>query len=329
MLAGAFHLEAVMSAGPVSSDQSRAWIGVALALSAFSIWGFSPIFYKALAHVPPLEVLSHRTLWTVVFVGGYALLTGRGARIREALTTRKTLAVLILAALLIAANWFTFIFAIQIGRATESSLGYYVFPLLGVALGVVILKERLTRAQTGAVALAALAVVVLTLGLGAAPWIALVLSSTMAVYGLLKKTIVAGPITTVTVEALILSPLAAIWLYGAHVEGWTAFVDRPGGWFGSSWIDSALLIASGPLTGGPLLLFAGAAQRLRYATLGLLQYLNPTLQFFCAVVVFGEAFTLWHGIAFGMIWTAIAIYSASGRSASRVVQGAESPPVRK
>jgi chloramphenicol-sensitive protein RarD len=165
--------------------------------------------------------------------------------------------------------------------------------------------------------------------LGAAPWIALILSSTMSVYGLLKKTIAAGPITTVTVEALLLSPLALIWLYGAHLEGWTAFVEKPGGWFGASWADTALLIASGPLTGGPLLLFAAAAQRLRYATLGLLQYLNPTLQFFCAVVVFGEAFTLWHGVAFAMIWTAIAIYSAAGRSSRRVVKGPESPLMRK
>jgi chloramphenicol-sensitive protein RarD len=139
-------------------EQPSPWVGVVLALSAFTIWGLSPIFYKALAHVPPLEVLSHRTIWSVAFVGGYALLTGRAARIREALTTRKTLAVLALAALLIAANWFTFIFAIQVGRATESSLGYYVFPLLSVALGVIILKERLSRAQAGAVALAALAV---------------------------------------------------------------------------------------------------------------------------------------------------------------------------
>ncbi len=318
-----------MTTAPDNAEQPNAWVGVVLALSAFTIWGLSPIFYKALSHVPPLEVLSHRTVWSVVFVGGYALLTGRADRIRDALTTSRTLAVLVLAAVLIAVNWFTFIFAVQVGRATESSLGYYIFPLLTVALGVLVLKERLSRAQAGAVALAALAVALLTVGLGAAPWIALILASTMSVYGLLKKTIAAGPITTVTVEALLLSPLALIWLYGAHVEGWTALVDRPGGWFGASWADSALLIASGPLTGGPLLLFAAAAQRLRYATLGLLQYLNPTLQFFCAVIVFGEAFTLWHGIAFGMIWTAIAIYSAAGRSARHVVKGPESPLMRK
>lgn len=293
------------------------WLGVALALSAFVIWGFSPIFYKALDHVPPLEVLSHRTIWTLIFIGGYALLTGRRKRLTDALRSRRTMAALALAAILIAVNWFTFIFAVQVGKATESSLGYYVFPLMSVALGVLVLKESLTRAQAVAVALAALAVLLLTLGLGAAPWIALILSSTMAVYGLLKKTISVGPVSTVTIEALLLTPLAATWLYGAHVQGWVGLIDRPGGWFGANWADTALLAASGLLTGGPLLLFAEAAHRLRYSTLGLLQYLNPTLQFFCAVVIFGEAFTLWHGVAFVMIWAAIAIYSAAASAAER------------
>lgn len=287
------------------------WMGVAAALSAFAIWGLSPIFYKALAHVPPLEVLSHRTLWSLAFIGGYALLTGRAGRIRATLADRRSALALSLAALLIAVNWFGFIYAVQVSRATEASLGYYIFPLLTVLLGVLVLREPLTRAQALAVALAAAAVTVLGLGLGAPPWIALILSGTMSLYGLVKKMIGVGPVSSVTIEALLLAPLALVWLGGVHLAGWHGVVDRPGGWFGSSWADTALLIASGPMTGGPLLLFAAAAQRLRYATLGLLQYLNPTLQFFCAVVVFGEVFTLWHGVAFGVIWSALAIYSAS------------------
>jgi len=221
------------------------WLGVAFALSAYLIWGFAPIFYKALSHVPPLEVLSHRTLWSLVFIGGYALMTGRAARIREALGDRRSFAVLAAAAVLIGVNWFFYILAVQIGRTTEASLGYYILPLMSVALGVLVLKEPLSRAQLGSVGLAAAAVILLTLGLGAAPWIALVLSTSFVIYGLLKKTLTVGPVTSVTIEALLLSPLALLWLIGAQFEGWTAFVDRPGGWFGANWLDTALLIASG------------------------------------------------------------------------------------
>ena len=283
--------------------------GVLAMAAAATIWGLSGLYFKALAAVPPLEMLSHRTLWSVVFLSAVLLAQRRGAELAGITRQPRTLALLSFCALLIAGNWLIFIHSVQVGRALEASLGYYVFPLCAVALGYLVLGERFTAVQCLAIALAATAVVVLAVGLRAPPLVALTLATTFSLYGLLKARIPRGPVLTVLVEVLVLAPFAAAWLWGAHAGYWHDIDGGAGGLFGHDAATSLLLACSGPLTGGPLLLFSYAARRIPYATVGLVQYLNPTLQFAVAVAVFGEAFTVWHAIAFPLIWCGLALYS--------------------
>lgn len=287
---------------------SEAAKGVWAMVVACVIWGASALYYKLLADVPPLEVLSHRTLWSALFFGAVLAVQGRVGMIAQTLRGRN-LWIIGFAALMISLNWFLFIFSVQAGHTVEASMGYYIFPLVAVALGVVVLGERLSVAKWGAVALAAAAVLVLALGLGVTPWIALALGGSFGSYGLVKKQLDIGPLVSVTCEVVLLAPLALLFLAAAHggqLEGGA----REVAWFGRSLGTSALLAFSGLLTGVPLILFSYASRRVRLSTLGLVQYLNPTGQFLCATLVFHEAFTLWHGIAFGLIWVGLAIYSA-------------------
>lgn len=291
--------------------------GMLALIACCTVWGLSPIYYKALAEVPPVEVLSHRTLWSLLFFGIVITLQGRLGEVWH--LVRHRFFAVAPAAVAISLNWFGFIFSVQVGHAVEASLGYYIFPLLAVLLGVVAFGERLTLGQGIAVGCAALAVAVLTWGLGVAPWISLFLATTFATYGVLKKRLSAGPVASVTAEVLVLAPLAAIWLFGIHTGLWSEGA-RPGGWFGHDWRTSALLAFSGILTGGPLILFSYASRRISLATVGITQYLNPTLQFFCAVVIFQEPFTRWHMMAFGLIWTAVAIFSAESLRQDRAAR---------
>ena len=286
--------------------------GVLAIACAATVWGLSGIFYHALSVVPPVELLCHRTLWSVVFFGAVLVVQRRGAEVRALLGRRRVLGVLAASAVLIAVNWLGFIWAVQNGQALEASLGYYIFPLFAVALGYLVLGERFTRLQSLAIGLAVLAVVVLTVGLGVAPWLALMLAATFASYGLIKQGVALGPVISVFVEMLILTPLALVWLWGVHEFGWTDIGGRVGGVFGHDPVASVMLALSGPLTGGPLILFSFAARRIPYATVGLVQYLNPTLQFAAAVLVLGERFTVWHAIAFPLIWVGLALYSWEG-----------------
>ena len=282
--------------------------GILAIIGACVIWGLSGIYYKALSHVPPLEVLSHRTLWSFVFFT--LLLTFRG-RIGElfALVLSRRAAIVGLGAVMISTNWFFFIFSVQSGRALEASLGYYIFPLVAVLLGVVVWREPLGRGRAIAILLAATAVTVLTLGLGAAPWISFVLASTFAAYGVVKKGLDAGPVASVTAEVAMLSPLALTWLAGVHFGGWTGITGVNVGAFGHSVQDTVMLIFSGIITGLPLILFSYAARRISYGMVGLIEYLNPTLQFLVASLVFLEPVSKWHLIALPLIWVALAIYS--------------------
>ena len=276
--------------------------GVSALVAACTVWGLSPLYYHLLAHVPPLEVLCYRTLWSLIFFACVLAVQGRVGLIRDALLDRKTAMTICLAALMISANWFGFIYTISLGNGLQASLGYYMFPLVAVVLGFLFFGERMSRGQMVAVGLAALAVVVLTLGLGVPPWIALMLAATFGAYGVLKKGLNLGPVVSVTAEVAVLAPLALLWLMfegteiGAHALNWP---------------DMILLAISGPLTGLPLILFSVAARRVRLSTVGLVQYLNPTLQFGCAVLYFGNPITRWHAIAFPMIWMALALYSLS------------------
>jgi chloramphenicol-sensitive protein RarD len=277
--------------------------GVLALITACVVWGLSGLFYKLLDHVPPLEVLAHRTLWSCVFFALVLAVQGRLADLPAVLRQPRQVLVLAVAALMIAANWFLFIFSVQVGKATEASLGYYIFPLVSVLLGVVFFRERLGRVQGIAVALAALAVIVLTIGLGVAPWVSLIIALTFGLYGVIKKRLPLGPVLSVMVEVLLLSPIAIVVLLFAWRDGGAPLGNGAG--------DLALLIISGPLTATPLILFSYATKRVQLATVGLVQYLNPTLQFLVATVVFAEPFGFWHAVAFPLIWTALALYSGA------------------
>lgn len=299
--------------------------GVVAIVAACLIWGFATLYYKAMAYVPPLEVLSHRVLWTLLFFGAALAVQGRFAEVGRLIFGPKGLRVA-LAGSVIALNWGVFIWAIQAGYAVESSLGYYILPLVSVVMGVLLMGERLMPAQAVAVALAALAVLVLTYGMGVAPWIALILAFSFAPYLVLKKEMAAPAVVSVTAEVLVIAPLAVIWLLGAHFAGWQAF-GRAGGLWGQDLYTTLMLPVTGLISGLPLIFLSWGAQRVRLSTMGVVQYLNPTLQAFSAVVVMGEPFTPWHGLAFGLIWAALAIYSVAAirqeRAARKAVSSAE------
>lgn len=286
--------------------------GVLAMLGACTVWGLSPIYYKLLADVPPLEVLSHRTLWSFVTFALVLLAQKRLGEFLVLLANRRNMLLVLFAGLMISLNWFVFILSIQIDRAVEASLGYYIFPLVAVVLGILVFGERPLRLQLLAVGLAVAAVLVLTMGLGAAPWISLILAGSFGTYGVIKKFLSAGPVVSVTAEVTVLLPLALVWLFGVHFWGWSGFDGRVGGVFGHDALETLLLVLAGGITAGPLVLFSYAARRLRLGTIGVIQYLNPTLQFLIATLLFAEPFTGWHALAFSLIWLALVLYSLSG-----------------
>ncbi|WP_022704526.1 EamA family transporter RarD [Pseudorhodobacter ferrugineus] len=281
--------------------------GVVAMICACVVWGLSPLYYKLLSHVPALEVLSHRTLWSVVFFVVLLMVQGRLSWVRPLLWGRTGL-ITALAALMMSLNWFFFIFSVQNGHTVEASLGFYIFPLAAVAIGVLGFGERLRVGQILSILLALGAVVTLAVGLGVTPWIALILAITLALYGAAKRFVQAGPVVSVAAEVMMVLPLALIWLWLAHA-GKTPVSMGQDGQFGRDLAISALLVFSGIMTATPLILFSYATRRVAMTSIGLIQYLNPTLQFFCAVLVFAEPFTVWHKIAFPLIWAALAVYS--------------------
>ena len=279
--------------------------GAIAMLLACLTWGFAPLYYSFLSHLGPEEILSHRTLWSVVTFVSVIAVTGRRRETLRVLKLPKTMVLILLAGVMIGINWYVFIFSVGAGRVTESSLGYYIFPLVMVLLGLVVFRETLSKLQWMSVALAVIAVIVLTYGLGRAPWLAMIISFTFGIYGLLKRIIKVDSVISVTLEVVLLLPFAVAYLC----------------WFGSM-PDAptlALLMFSGLITAGPLMLMTYATQTVRMATVGLVQYLNPVLQFFCAIVLLGEVLTNWHIIAIGLIWTALAFYTVAVFKAERKV----------
>lgn len=275
--------------------------GIAAIILACTVWGLSGLFYKLLAGLPVLDVLAHRTIWGAVFFMLILSVQGRVAVPFRALRAGRTLRVLAAASLLIGFNWMLFVWAIKSDQALEASLGYYIFPLVVVLFGLMFFGERLGRGETLAVLLAALAVVVLTAGLGVAPWIALGIALSFGAYGAVKKRLDMGPVVSVTAESLLLVGPALAWLAWSAAQG--------GAVMGGSWQLALTLMLAGPMTATPLILFSYGARRIDLASVGVLSYLNPSLQFAVAVLIFAEPFTGWHMIAFAMIWTALALYS--------------------
>jgi chloramphenicol-sensitive protein RarD len=278
--------------------------GFLFALSAYLIWGFSPLLFKSLHHIPPLEVLFHRVIWSLPVAGLVLLMLGRTADIRAAFRSPRTLAMALVTTTLVSANWGIFIWAVSVDRTVEVAFGYYINPLLNIVIGVLLLGERFTPAQMLAIGLAASAVVLLTVGAGVPPWISLLLALTFAFYGYLRKTLPIGPSQGFFLEVMIMSVPAV--LYVAALES-----DGTGHMLNGAPADVWLLMLCGPVTAIPLILYAFGAKLLRYSTIGLMQYIAPTIIFMLAVFVFREPFSLWQLSAFVLIWIALAIYSVS------------------
>jgi len=273
--------------------------GLAFAISAYVMWGFLPFYMKAVAHIPAAEVVAHRVLWSVPVAGLLLILLKRTKDLRAALASPRTLLMGCLTAALISVNWGIYVWAIASGNALEAALGYYINPLFSIALGAILLRERLALAQLVAIALAALAVLVLTYEAGRLPWVAVGLTLSWGFYAFFKKQLPVGPNQGFLLEVLILTPPALAYLAYASSQGTVHF---------SGW-DVPLLMGAGLVTAVPLITFANGAKLLRLSTTGILQYIAPTMIFLIAVFAFGEEFGGARLIAFPMIWAALVIYS--------------------
>lgn len=285
---------------PKNEDSPK---GLVLAISAYLLWGFLPIYMKALSDVPVLEVLAHRVIWSVPVAGAILIWLGRTSDLRAALRSSRMIGMAALTAALISVNWAIYVWSIQSGQALEAALGYYINPLFSVFLGAVLLKERLSRPQWAAIALAALAVLVLTYEAGRVPFVALGLTVSWGIYAYLKKRLPLGPNQGFMLEVLILSPLAIGWVIWIAARGEMVFL--------TDGKVTVLLLLAGVVTAVPLMLYANGAKLLRLSTIGILQYIAPTMIFLTAVFVFGEPFGTARAIAFPMIWAALLIYTGS------------------
>ena len=271
-------------------------LGVASVVAATVMWGFSPLYYAQMSHIPPFEVVVHRILWSLPPIIAYALYTGRRQRFFEAGRDRRKLAAMALSTTAISVNWVLFIYAIQIGETAQASFGYYIYPLAVLLLGVAVFNEGITRPQWLAAAIAAAGVMWIGLRFGEMPWISLIVMLTFALYGTIRKAAQIGPMIGVLWELLLILPFLLVYL--AWIGGGRFFIDGQ---------DALLLIGGSVFTGIPLILFVEATKRLRFATVGVLFYINPTLQFVSAMIL-GEAFGCDRAIGFGLIWTAVILY---------------------
>ncbi len=285
-----------------SPAQKESLAGAACAVGAFLIWGLSPIYFKALRSVPPFEILMHRMVWSFLFLLPLVLLTRRRKEFKAALTSRRTILILLSTTLLVAGNWFVFIWAINNDLILQTSLGYYINPLFNVVLGLLFLKERLRPAQITAVSLAAIGVIYMTIDIGHPPWIALFLALTFGFYGLIRKVAEVNALVGLTVETLLLSCPAVFYLLYVHVQGGGAFLK------GDFRID-LLLLAAALVTALPLLLFTIGARRIHFSTIGILQYIAPSCTFLLAVFAYGEPFRTVQLWTFVLIWSALLIYT--------------------
>lgn len=286
---------------PHTGDSPR---GLAFAVAAYGIWGVLPIYMKAVAHIPPTEIIAHRVLWSLPIAAAVLLWQRRAADVVTAIRTPRLLAMAALTAVLISVNWLIYVWSIANDQALDAALGYYINPLFSVLVGATLLRERLSRAQLAAIALAAAAVLILTVQVGRLPAVALGLTLSWGLYAFCKKSLPLGPNQGFTLEVLLLSPPALVYLLWLSANGQSHFAT-------ASTLDTLLLIGCGPITAIPLLFYANGAKLLRLSTIGILQYITPTMVFLCAVLIFGEPMGPARMIAFPMIWAALAIYSIS------------------
>lgn len=291
------------AADPVKTNEDSAR-GFAFALAAYLMWGFLPFYMKAVAHLSPAEVIAHRIVWSIPVAGILLLVLGRLSDIVVALRTPRMLGMACVTAAFVSINWGIYVWSIGAGRALDAALGYYINPLLSVFLGAVLLKERLQAAQWVAIALAVAAVVVLTVDAGGLPWPALGLSVSWGLYAFFRKTLPIGPNQGFLLEVLLLSPPALAYIVYLQATGQGHFLTAAPS-------DTLLLIGCGFVTAVPLIVYANGAKLLRLSTIGVMQYIAPTMIFLIAVFIFGEPFGHAKMLAFPLIWAALVVYTVS------------------
>ena len=285
----------------IKSQHTEAQIGIGYALLAFSAWGFLPIYWKLLDTVPSLEILAHRIVWSVLFLVGLLAVQKRLEELRDLLKTPKYIWMFLGTAVLLGVNWFVYIYGVNTNQIVETSLGYFINPLFNVLLGVIFLKERLNYWQSLALGMAALGVLNFLWDFDSLPWIALSLAFTFSFYGLIRKMIPVQPLVGLLMETVLLAPFAAVMIVVWNVDG----TENIGG----DWRIVFFLVGAGVVTSLPLLWFTNAGKRLRYTTLGFIQYMTPSIQLIIGVYLFHEPFTSTHSITFGLIWAGLVIFS--------------------
>lgn len=282
--------------------------GVLNAAFSYILWGLLPVYWKLLHHVDADQILANRVFWAFFFIAAVLVMTNKWtlftATLRGLATNKKQLAALTVASLLISINWFIYIWAVNTDQMIEAALGYYINPLVSVLLGMVFLKERLTSFQYVSFGLAAIGVLIMTISYGQFPVIALALAVSFGLYGLAKKMIKVDSAVGLALETMVVMPLAAIYLGYVWIQGNSSLLS-------GSWTTSLLLAGAGAATAIPLLYFAKGAQRIPLATLGILQYIAPTLTLILGVFVYKESFSVIHLLAFSFIWSALILYSLS------------------
>jgi chloramphenicol-sensitive protein RarD len=287
----------------VPRSMTTAEKGVLLAVLAHLVWGGMAAYFGLIRHISPIEIAVHRGLWSLPIAAFIVWYLGQWGDVWKAVTSPRNLAILTLTSGLIVFNWGFYVWSIEVGRTLESSLGYFINPLLNVVMGYLFLGERFTRPQLIALALAAVAVLIQTVALGHVPWLGLMLAATFCLYGFLRKTLPVGPTQGFFIEVAII----ALPLLGA--QAW--LVSKGEAHFAGSNFDTLMLMGCGVMTASALILFTASIRRIRYSTAGLLQYISPSLVFLTAVFVFGEHLDMWKLVSFMIIWLALAIFSVS------------------
>lgn len=288
-----------------AEEQQKARQGVLLALGAYTMWGIAPIYFKSLAAVSPLEILSHRVVWSFFLLAALLHFGRHWRTVRDVLTSKSKMLYLVTTAILVGANWLIFIWAVNANHMLDASLGYYINPLINVLLGMLFLGERLRKLQWFAVTLAACGVLVQLIVFGSVPIVAIALAFSFGFYGLLRKKVSVDAQTGLFIETLVMLPAAAIYLLFIADTPTSNLLANP------SQLN-LLLIAAGVVTTLPLLCFTGAATRLKLSTLGFFQYIGPSLMFLLAVLIYGEAFTSDKALTFAFIWGALVVFSFDG-----------------
>ena len=292
------------ASGPTPAPRDSQWrAGLVYGLVAYALWGVMPIYFKQIATVSALDIVANRIIWSLLVLALLLTFARAWGQVGAALRNRKVMLTLLVTSLLVATNWLLYVYAINSGHILAGSLGYYLNPLANILLGRFVLGESLSRRQWTAVGIAGAGVAVLAAGAGGTLWISLILCFSFASYGLLRKIIAVDALAGLSIETALVSPFAFGFLLLGGTTGQSMFAHPP--------ITNLYLIAAGVVSTVPLLCFTAAARRLPYSTVGMLQFLAPTLQFALAVGLYGEPFTLAHAIAFSAIWTALALYASS------------------